>query len=70
MAKKNKLMGFLLSAAIAVSTALTCAGCEVATSGTLEDATAVQLETSLISMLDSFLQLLIYNAMDIPATAY
>jgi hypothetical protein len=70
MAKKNKLMGFLFSTAFAASTALTCAGCEIASSGTLEDATAVQLETALISMIDSLMQMLIYNAMDIPATAY
>jgi hypothetical protein len=38
--------------------------------GILQEAAAVQLETTLISMMDALLKTLVYNAMDIPGTLY
>ncbi len=54
----------ILSVAASCAAAMACAGCE--TSGILQDATAVQLETTLITLMDGLLRTLIYNAMDIP----
>jgi hypothetical protein len=70
MVKMMSFKGLAISSLTACFTALVSAGCDGTSTGILQDAAAVQLETSLISMLDGLLKTLIYNAMDIPGTLY
>ncbi len=58
--KKKVLMWTLTMGA-----SLYCLGCD---GGLLLDATAVQLETSLISLFDGLVTLLVYNAFNLPTT--
>jgi hypothetical protein len=70
MVKMIKFKDLVLSSLMACFTAVVFAGCDGTSAGVLQDAAAVQLETSFISMLDGLLRTLIYNAMDIPGTLY
>lgn len=70
ISKIQRFKGLVLACLSACFTALVSTGCDGTTAGVLQDAAAVQLETTMISMLDGLLRTLIYNAMDLPGTLY